>query len=129
MSLYGQNDADLLFERGYNYLTTDRSQAIRLLSQCIKTDPSYTQAYYHRGIAYFKDGEYEKALSNFEKISADKTNLYFKSQFNMALIYVQQDNKAKARVILKDIINRPENHFIKDKASLMLKDLNRICYY
>ena len=67
LSLYGQNDADLLFERGYNYLTSDRSQAISLLTQCLEADPSYVQAYYHRGIAYFKNGKYDEALTDFNK--------------------------------------------------------------
>lgn len=67
IALYGQNDPDLLFERGYNYLTTDRSRAISLLSQCIEADSMYVQAYYHRGIAYFKNGNYDKALTDFNK--------------------------------------------------------------
>ncbi|MCA6073272.1 tetratricopeptide repeat protein [Fulvivirga sedimenti] len=62
-----QQSADQLFERGYNYLTADRSKAIELLSECIKEDPAYEKAYYHRGIAYFKNGEYEKALADFNK--------------------------------------------------------------
>ena len=66
-NIYGQEDPDLLFERGYNYLTSDRLQAIKLLTRCIEADPGYVKAYYHRGIAFFKDGDYDKALEDFNK--------------------------------------------------------------
>ncbi len=65
--LLSQQSADQLFERGYNYLTADRDKAIELLSACIEKDPYYQQAFYHRGIAYFKNEDYEKALADFNK--------------------------------------------------------------
>jgi len=66
-SLLSQQSADQLFERGYNYLTADRSKAIELLSAWSEEDPYYTKAFYHRGIAFFKNGDYEKALADFNK--------------------------------------------------------------
>jgi tetratricopeptide (TPR) repeat protein len=65
--LFGQAEkADALFLKGYNYLTADRTQAIQYLSACLDADPNYTNAYYHRGIAHFKDGNYELALKDFD---------------------------------------------------------------
>ena len=60
-----QQSAEDLFDRGYNYLTADRARAIDLLSQAINKDPGMEKAYYHRGIAYFKNGEFEKSLDDF----------------------------------------------------------------
>ncbi len=65
---FSQSDSpDAMFLRGYNYLTADRGKAISILSQVIEKDANYTNAYYHRGIAFFKNGDYEKALSDFNK--------------------------------------------------------------
>lgn len=65
--LYSQSKPDALFLRGYNYLTADRQKAIEILSQVIDLDATYTNAYYHRGIAHFKNGDYEAALSDFNQ--------------------------------------------------------------
>ncbi len=68
---FSQSDkADALFLRGYNYLTADRQKAIELLSEVIQLDRAYTNAYYHRGIAHFKNGNYEQALEDFNQAYA-----------------------------------------------------------
>lgn len=78
----------------------------------------------------FKDeNKVEAAIASFQKISETDTHLYFKAQYNMALLYFKKGEKAKTRTILQDLSQRSENHYLKTKASAMLKDLDKFCYY
>ncbi len=65
-------DLDKVYNRAYHYLSVDRTKAIDLLSQCIKKDSSFTDAYYHRGIAYFKEGKYDSALYDFKVVEEQR---------------------------------------------------------
>lgn len=56
-----------LFNKGYYLLSVDKELAIDYLTQCIKLDSTFTKAYYHRGISYFKLGQYDSALYDFDK--------------------------------------------------------------
>lgn len=62
-----QEKADQIFNRAYHYLSVDREKGITLLTQCIQLDSTFEEAYLHRGIAYFKQENYDKALNDFEK--------------------------------------------------------------
>ncbi|MTI20788.1 tetratricopeptide repeat protein [Fulvivirga sp. RKSG066] len=61
-----QETAPQLFNRAYHYLGVDKQKAIELLNQCIAIDSTYSEAYFHRGITYFKLGKYDSALSDFK---------------------------------------------------------------
>ncbi|MEP2772262.1 MAG: tetratricopeptide repeat protein [Fulvivirga sp.] len=63
-----QDSVDKLFNRAYHYLSVDRQKAISLLSDCINQDAEFTDAYFHRGIAYFKEGKYDSALHDFKTV-------------------------------------------------------------
>ncbi|TRX52652.1 tetratricopeptide repeat protein [Fulvivirga sp. M361] len=65
-----KKSADLLFHRAYYFLSIDTNKAIDLLDQCIQQDSTFKDAYFHRGIAYFKLAEYEKSLTDFNKAQA-----------------------------------------------------------
>ncbi len=63
----GQETAEELYNRGYRYLTVDKEKAISLLGKCIELDSTYTDAYFHRGITYFKLDQFDSALFDFKK--------------------------------------------------------------
>lgn len=67
-TVHAQIDIDKVFNRAYHYLSVDRIKAISLLSDCIEQDPKFTEAYFHRGIAYFKEGKYDSALIDFKTV-------------------------------------------------------------
>ena len=65
---FAQTDsAKYLFDKGYRFLSVDRTLAIDYLSQCISKDSTFTQAYFHRGVCFFKNSDYKLALDDFEK--------------------------------------------------------------
>lgn len=61
-----QDSAQDLYNRGYRYLSIDKDKAISLLSESLLLDSTLTDAYFHRGITYFKKDQFDKALSDFE---------------------------------------------------------------
>ena len=73
--------------------------------------------------------ELERSLEIFAKVEASDTNLYFVAQYNMALLYTKNGRKAEARVVLTELTNRSEAHFIKEKANAMLKALDETCFF
>jgi hypothetical protein len=80
-------------------------------------------------LTFKDDNDMEAAIASFQKISDKDYHLYFKAQYNMALLYLKKDDKATTRTILQKLSQRPENHYLKTKASAMLKDLDKFCYY
>ncbi|MEM7108848.1 MAG: tetratricopeptide repeat protein [Bacteroidota bacterium] len=60
-------EAKRLFHKGYYYLSIDNGKAAELLSQSIQLDSMYKDAYFHRGISYFKIGKYQSALYDFDR--------------------------------------------------------------
>lgn len=63
-----QQDINKLFNRAYHYLSVDKPKAIELLNQCIAIDSTFADAYFHRGITYFKQSKYDSALSDFKQV-------------------------------------------------------------
>ena len=66
-NLKAQESAIDLYNRGYRYLSVDKEKAIELLTRSLSLDSTLTDAYFHRGITYFKKDQFESALKDFEK--------------------------------------------------------------
>lgn len=64
---FGQLPSDQLFRKGYYYLGVDSDKAIQYLSEAIDRDSSRAKYYYFRGIAKYKQGDYEASLDDFSK--------------------------------------------------------------
>ena len=62
-----QDEVKKVFHKGYYYLSVDNEKAVEYLSQCIEMDSTFEDAYFHRGISYFKGGLYKKALYDFDR--------------------------------------------------------------
>ena len=57
------------------YKLNQKSAAIEFYNKAIKSDSTFGGPYYNRGVDYFSDKQYAKALSDFEKyIGFDSTN-------------------------------------------------------
>lgn len=67
ISAQGQDTAKQLFNKGYHYASVNRDQAVNYLTLCIEKDSTFTEAFFHRGVCYFKEGEYNLALNDFER--------------------------------------------------------------
>lgn len=64
---YAQDNATDYYERGYRYLSIDKEKAIEYLSKSIKLDNKNPDAFFHRGITYFKQDQFDSALLDFDK--------------------------------------------------------------
>ncbi len=99
-----QESVDKIFNRAYHYLSVDRQKAISLLSECIHQDPKFTEAYFHRGIAFFKEGKYDSALHDFktvEKQSPDRSIIWMYKGFT----YRNQGNIEEALASFSNYIS------------------------
>ncbi|UII30581.1 tetratricopeptide repeat protein [Fulvivirga ulvae] len=76
-SLYStaQDNAKHFFNKGYYNISVDRTAAIDYLTKCIEIDSIYTDAFFHRGICFFKEGQYELALDDFDRAFALNSDL------------------------------------------------------
>ncbi|MBL3655285.1 tetratricopeptide repeat protein [Fulvivirga sediminis] len=65
--LNAQNDIDSehFFSKGYQSLSNNSEMAIKAFSRSIQLDSNYSEAFYQRGIAYLKLGDYQNALHDF----------------------------------------------------------------
>ncbi|MDH5379792.1 MAG: tetratricopeptide repeat protein [Cyclobacteriaceae bacterium] len=66
---FSQN-AEKIFNSGYHYLTVDNRIAVNTFSRSIQMDSSNANAFYYRGIGYYKLALYDSALQDF--ITAEK---------------------------------------------------------
>lgn len=63
-----------IFNRAYYYLSVDKEKALELLDQCIEIDSTFADAYFHRGITYFKLSKYDSALEDFKQVHQIRPN-------------------------------------------------------
>ena len=90
-----QNTPDFIFNRGYNYLLIDKTKAIDLFTECLESDPDYLAAYHFRGIAYYKSGQYQKALADFnETIKRNKNIIIVHMYMGYTFQHLGQPDKA-----------------------------------
>lgn len=71
----GQNTPDDYFNKGYNYLTVDKTEAINYFDKCLELDQNYVAAYHMRGLAKYKLGNYRAAIEDFTRAVSLNKNL------------------------------------------------------
>jgi Flp pilus assembly protein TadD len=77
-------DSVLWFSRGFFYLHRDNNKAIDDLTQAIRINPKYEEAYYDRGNAYLDGHQYDSAINDISAAIAlkpDHGNLYHERAF------------------------------------------------
>jgi len=64
------------YQKSFQFINAGSTQdAIDLLTLAIEKDPSFFEAYYNRGVMYYCQEKYQKALNDFDKaISINKQN-------------------------------------------------------
>ena len=73
--LHAQNSYSSLFQRGYNYMPVDKEKAIELFTEALQKDKDQGEAWYYRGLAYYKTGRLQEAISDFD-IALEKDSTY-----------------------------------------------------
>ncbi|UII24951.1 hypothetical protein LVD15_16755 [Fulvivirga maritima] len=84
-TLNAQNDinAQHFLSKGHQFLSNNSEMAIEAFSRSIQLDSNFSEAFYQRGIAYLKQGEYENALHDLQHAnrSASINNSYIYTAF------------------------------------------------
>lgn len=128
LSIFCQaQDGKRIFERGYYYLPFDREKAIELFTQAIRYDSSFASAFYHRGLAKFKSGNYQGAVKDFSHaFNLDST--LRKAQLHRGFAYRQLGFKKEALNDFRSYGNKMKgdssafNYVLRGKASMDLAD-------
>lgn len=79
-----QDSVDKLFNKAYYYLSVDKVKAISILSECIDLDSAHSDAFFHRGVTYFKLEKYDSAMMDFNhvhELSPDKSIIWMYKGF------------------------------------------------
>ncbi len=119
--LYDSTAAAIHFSLGRNYLRLGKEEsASRILEKCLKLDPNHFEAKTLLANLYAKWGRIQKAEQYFKEILApDSSNL--NTCFNLALLYLQKDEKEKAAGMYEKILNCQE--FINPQIILALGEI------
>jgi len=65
--VFSQNYYDQNFRKGYYYLDVSISQAAEYFGKAIMNDSTQPEAYFYRGLAYYKMDEFGNAIRDFKK--------------------------------------------------------------
>ena len=119
---YSQSD-----ERLYQAYKLDDSQIVVMSGE--KSETINARAAYENGLKLRDEGDFEAAIANFSKVGTQRTNLYFISQYNIAMLQFKTGNKEKAKIILTQLTERSETHFIKNKAQKALEAMEKNWFF
>ena len=101
-----------------------REVVIGLFRNAIREDPNFWEASYNLGIMYFNDGDYNKALEQFDRIIQSLPD-FEKPYYGRALIYYRRNDYTKARDDFKKVIKFNPNdykpYYYLGKLSVNLK--------
>ncbi len=75
IQLQAQETASFLFNKGFNYIMVDKSTSIKYFTQSLAKDPDFSLAYYYRGLANYKIGNYQLAIADFDKALISDENM------------------------------------------------------
>lgn len=96
LGLGGEYDAHCDFIEGvYNARTSHRDKALELFDECIINDFTYMEAYIEKGLIYFDEKNYPKALEVF-RFASTVDNLFADSYYWMARCYEMMNVKDSA---------------------------------
>lgn len=72
--------------------------------------------YYHQGIAQYKNGHYEDAISNLSKCTKEKDNVTQNAYYHLADCYLHTGDKTKARNAFESASNMSFDRSIKEDS-------------
>ncbi len=84
------------------------------------------EAQMEKGFQYLKEENFPLAIAAFETvqpISTQEYDDYFTAQYNVALAQLKLQKVEQAQLVLTQLSQRSEKHYLKAKAKQLLKDL------
>lgn len=125
---YAQETASFLFNKGYNYLLIDKLASIKFFNESLEKDPEFSLAYYYRGLANYKLGNYQLAINDFNRAIKYDANL-IKCYMYTGFAQQQLDNDEKALQSFETYMQHQSfltnsDHLIMAKAKKANGDMN-----
>lgn len=103
----------------------DFATAITLLHQSISCYPTYTQAYYQRGVAYYQAKRYFDAIKDFNQVLIKHSNIAEAYHFR-SLCYRQVNNLEKAKADLQQAIQLYQRQGKQKEAKQVQDSLRKL---
>lgn len=102
------NEAWRSYEKALNQYEADNYDfAIPYLHEAIEASPDFTEAYHMLAVCYDKRGDVKKAISNYERVVAEKDDE--KALYNLGLLYLSDNQKDKAlQTFRKSVVLVPD---------------------
>jgi tetratricopeptide (TPR) repeat protein/peroxiredoxin len=104
------NDAEANYSLGMVFAqTNDNDSAYEYLRRALVLRPIYSEALNNLGVLYLRTGRRDEAVANFEECIRNAPD-FDQSYLNLAQVYFLEDQPAKAREILLELLKRqPDN--------------------
>jgi tetratricopeptide (TPR) repeat protein len=120
LGLGRDKDADCAFITGVYYARLHKAdEAIKYFDECIANSYTYMEAYIEKGLVYFDQHQYQKALDVFQ-FASTVNNLYADAYYYMARCYEMMNNKDSAVLRFKQSLQLDPT---MDEARTHLKQL------
>jgi hypothetical protein len=131
---YRISEKDLGFELGASantelrdaideYLNGNVNVSLKKLNDIELKNTQNDTVNYYIGACYLELNEHKKALLYFSKLSNSTTNYFAVAKYNMALIYIKQNNFMDARSELNAIPKKGVENTIGKKANLLMQEI------
>jgi antitoxin component YwqK of YwqJK toxin-antitoxin module len=103
--------------------------AVRTLDKAIELNPNYSDAYFHRGTAYFHDFKFDEAIKDYDK-AIELEPLYMESLSNRAFARLRKYEFKNSRTLSKNqyvtvLATKDKVEIPKDEQEQICADLNK----
>lgn len=127
IQLKAQETASFLFNKGFNYIMVDKEKSIDYFTQSISKDPTFSLAYYYRGLTNYKLGRYELSIKDFDKAISTDANMV-KCYMYRGFAFQQLDNSQDALQSFEAYMNSKStitqsDHLVVAKAKAATGDI------
>jgi len=96
-SSYAQNKSNLSFHKGFHLLTIDKNEAIHHLTEAIVLDSGNAEAYYYRGLIYYKLEKLDLALQDFD--------LALRYDSTLSIVHIYKGFTYRNQGMMEDAVN------------------------
>lgn len=105
------------------YLNGNVDKSLKLLNDLELKNIKNDTVNYYIGACYMQMNEHNKALLYFSKLSNSTNNYFAVAKYNIALIYIKQNNFMEARSELRSIPQKGTENTIGKKANLLMREI------
>jgi tetratricopeptide (TPR) repeat protein len=115
--------ADRVLKSGLAYFGKEKyNAALEEFQLLLENNPEDVNALFYSAVSFYKIGKYNKAVKNLEAVVASRNNVFHpEAKWNLALVNLKTGEKAKAKILLNEIVN--DKGFYSKRAADKLKTL------